>query len=357
MRPSPGFSTRAVNPAPLQAMATPRHEPATPLEACMADLEGGAQGFAFNSGRAAIGCLAELVNFGDHVIVSDGLHGGRYRLLEDVRRRSGGLRISYVDPTDRDAVKAAVEDETKMIWVESPVSPRVTLTDLDMIASVAAEHELISICDNSDCTPYLQQPLAHGFNISLHSAPGYLYDGMLAQGAIAVVAEGQDFLVDKLGFLRSAIGAAPCASDSDLALRSLASLPVRMERICDNAERIALFLAGHRRIKQVFYPEFAEHPRPDLVNRQTRRPGGVMAVIVAGGTVEACGFLGRLQLFSTGEGPGGPGSRIDNPVLSAFGGVPLEIRTGMGLADGLFRIWVGIEDDDDLINDLQAALG
>ena len=130
-----------------------------------------------------------------------------------------------------------------------------------------------------------------------------------------------------------------------------------MERICDNAERIALFLAGHRRIKQVFYPEFAEHPRPDLVNRQTRRPGGVMAVIVAGGTVEACGFLGRLQLFSTGEGPGGPGSRIDNPVLSAFGGVPLEIRTGMGLADGLFRIWVGIEDDDDLINDLQAALG
>jgi cystathionine gamma-lyase len=356
-RPSRGFATRAINPASFKAMATPRHDPATALEACMADREGGAQSFAFTSGRAAIGCLAELVNSGAHVIVSDGLHGGRYRLLEDVRRRSGGLRISYVDPTDRDAVKAAVEDATKMIWVESPVSPRATLTDLDMIASVAAEHELISICDNTDSTPYLQRPLAHGFNISLHSAPGYLHGGVLAQGAIAVVAEGQDFLVDKLGFLRSAIGAVPSTLDSDLALRSLASLPLRMERICDNAGQIAAFLAGHRWIKQVFYPGLAEHPRPDLVNRQMRRAGGVMAVIVAGGTAEAREFLDRLQLFSTGEGPGGPGSWIDNPVLSTFGAVPPEIRAGMGLADGLFRIWTGIEDSDDLINDLRAALG
>ena len=324
----------------------------------MADLEGGAHGFAFTSGRAAIACVLELVNSGAHVIISDGLHGGRYRLLEDIRRRASGLRLSYVDPTDRAALDAAfIADETKMIWVESPGSPKADLADLAMVAGFAREHELISICDNTNCTPYLQRPLEHGFNISLNAATGYLYGGALDEGAVAVVAEDQDFKVDKLGFLRMALGAVPAARDAELALRALASLAPRMDKICDSAERIATFLIDHPRVTEVFHPGLAGHRRGDLAKRQMTRPGGFLSFVVDGDLARTQAVLRRLECFTTGDGPAGPGSVIDHPSASRFSSVPEEIRAGLGLSDGLCRLWVGLEDRDDLIADLGLALG
>ena len=324
----------------------------------MADLEGGAHGFAFTSGPAAIACLLELVNYGAHLIVSDGLHGGRYRLLEDVRRRAAGLRISYVDPTDRAALDAAfIKEETKMIWVESPGSPRAGLADLAMIAGFANEHDLISVCDNTNCTPYLQRPLEHGFNISLSVGPGYLCGGVLDTVAVAVVAEDQDFKVDKLGFLRMAVGAVPAVRDTDLASRALASLAPRMDRLCDSAERIATFLTAHPKVAAVFHPGLAGHPRADLVKRQMSRPGGFLSFVVDGDLTGTQAVLRRLRCITAGVGPAGPGSVIDHPAAAMFSSVPAEIRAGLGLADGLCQLWVGLEDSDDLIEDLRSALG
>ena len=350
---SRGFSTRVLTPPPKRPMATPPHVVPTDLEARMADLEGGTHGFAFPSGRAAIACLMDLVNSGAHVIVSNGLHGGRYRLLEDVCRRTSGIRLSYVDPSDRAALdRVFIEDETKLVWVESPSSPRADLADLDMVASFAAEHDLISICDNTNCTPYLQRPLDHGFNISVSTAPGYLYGGVLDQGAIAVVAEGQDFLVDKLGFLRMAIGAVPAAREAEVAARALASLAPRMDKICDTAERVAAFLGGQPGVAEVFYPGNAA-----LSKRQMTRSGGFLSFVVDGDIARARTFIDRLEIITTGDGPGGPGSVIDHPTDAIFSAVPEEIRAGLGLSDGLCRLWIGLEDSDDLIEDLRAALG
>jgi cystathionine gamma-lyase len=339
-------------------MATPPHIAPTPLEARMADLEGGAQGFAFTSGRAAIACLLELVNSGAHVVVSEGLHGGRYRLFEDIRRRASGIRISYVDPTDRAALDAAfIEEETKMVWVESPGSPKAGLADLGMIATFAADHDLISICDNTHCTPYLQRPLDHGFGISLNAAPGYLYGGVVEDGAVAVVAEEQDFLVDKLGFLRSALGVVPAPHDTDLALRALASLAPRMERVCDNAEQVAAFLAAHHKVKALHYPGVGDHAGVDLSKRQMARAGGFMSVVLDADIEATRRFLERLDVITIGDGPAGPGSVIDHPSEQIFSSVAEEIRAGLGLADGLCRLWIGLEDGDDLVRDLGAALG
>jgi cystathionine gamma-lyase len=353
-----GFSTRSIHPGPVRTMATPPHTAPTALEARMANLEGGAQGFAVTSGRAAIACLLDLVNSGAHVIVSEGLHGGRYRLLEDVRRRASGLRISYVDPTDRAAFDAAlIPEETKMVWVECPASPRAGLADLAMIAGFAAEHDLISVCDNTHATPYLRRPIEHGFKISLNAAPGYLYGGVLDEGAVVVIAEDQDFLVDKFGFLRAALGAVPLARDSDLALAALASLAPRMDRICDTAGRVALFLAEHPKVEAVLYPGLASHPRRDLAERQMSGPGGAMSFVVEGGLKETRRIVEALGLIKNDEGPGGPGTVIDHPSDALYSSVPEEIRARLGLADGLFQLWIGLEDADDLIEDLRRALG
>ncbi|MDE0811320.1 MAG: PLP-dependent aspartate aminotransferase family protein [Alphaproteobacteria bacterium] len=345
-------------PGPARVMATPPHVDPTPLEARMADLEGGAQGFAFSSGRAAIACLLELVNSGAHVIVSDGLHGGCYRLLEDIRRRASGMRISYVDPTDWAALDAAfIEEETKMVWVESPGSPKARLADLGMIATFAKDHDLISICDNTHCTPYLQRPLEHGFGVSLNAAPGYLYGGVVKDGAIAVVAPEQDFLVDKLGFLRAALGVVPASTDMDLALRALGSLGPRMERVCDTAEQVAAFLAAHPRIKALDYPGFGDHTDVELTKRQMVRAGGFMSVVLDADMEATRRFLERLNVIAIGEGPAGPGSVINHPSSQLFSSVVEEIRAGLGLTNGLCRLWVGLEDGDDLVRDLSEALG
>jgi len=351
-----GFSTRAIGAGSGLVSGTAHAEP-TALEVAMADLEGGSQGFGFSSGRAAIACVLDLVNSGAHLILSEGLHGGRYRMFEDIRRRSSGLRISYVDPADGKALKDAfLPDETRMVWVESPGSPRAGLADLDMIADFARVHDLISVCDNSHATPYLQRPIEHGFTVSLHSASGYLYGGMLADAGMAVVAPDQEFTVDKLGFLRASLGAVPTSVDMELARRALASLATRMERICATAERIAAFLMEQSGVSAVFYPGGADHPNRALARRSMDRPGGFLSFVIQGDLERARSVLTRLRVIKSGVGPSGWDSLIDHPANDHFSMAPPEIRAGLGLDDGLCRLWIGLEDPDDLIADLGTAL-
>lgn len=352
-----GFSTRAIAPGERMAAPTPHAVPRA-VEKAMAELEEGGQGFAFSSGQAAIACVLELANSDAHVILSDGLHGGRYRLFEDIRRRTSGLRISYVNPRDKAALAAAfLPDETKMVWVESPGWPRAELADLDMIAGFARDHDLISVCDNTNATPFAQRPLAHGFTLSLHAAPGYLYGGVLDEGGMAVVAEDQEFTTDRLGFLRASLGGMPDDRTLELAHRALGSLEVRMARVCDTTTRVASFLAGRADVVAVHHASLAAKGE-DLGDRlPSARSGGFLAFVVDGDISRAAKVLARLRLIGIDHGPGGPGSLIDHPADTQFSMVPAEIRAGLGIDDGLFGLWIGLENPDDLIADLESALG
>ncbi len=322
----------------------------TALEARMADLEGGARGFAFASGRAAIATVLELLNSGAHVILQEGMHGGRYGLFEDIRRRSAGLRLSYVDTADRAALEAAfVPDETRMVWVESPGSFKASLADPAAVADFARAHELISVCDNSNATPYLQRPVEHGYTISLHSAPGFLFGGLVDEAGIAVTAEGQDFLTDKLGFLRSTLGMGLAPAVSDCAARAIGSLAPRMARTCDTAERVGDFLEAHPAVTDLRYPGLGEPGR--------ERAGALLSFVVQRDIAATREALARLGVIRAGEEPSGLASVIEHVADRHFAMVPAEIRSGLGIADGLCRLWVGLEDADDLIADMVSALG
>ncbi|GHD58063.1 cystathionine beta-lyase [Thalassobaculum fulvum] len=327
------------------------------LEACIADLENGGAGFAFSSGLAAMGTLLELLDSGDHVIAMDDLYGGSYRLFENVRRRSAGLQFSFVDLSDPAALEAAIRDNTKMVWVESPTNPLLKLVDLDAIAKIAKARNLISVCDNTFCSPWVQRPLDHGFDIVMHSTTKYLNGHSDVVGGVAVVAEGRDGIRDKLAFLQNAVGSVPGPFDSFLVLRALKTLPVRMERHCANAQRIAEFLEAHPKVEKVWYPGLESHPQHDLAKRQMRGFGGMVTAVLKGGLDDARRFLERCELFALAESLGGVESLIEHPAIMTHASVPREIREALGISDGLVRLSVGIEDADDLLAELEAALG
>jgi len=326
------------------------------LEACIADLENGAAGFAFASGLATMGTLLELLDSGDHVIAMDDLYGGSYRLFENVRRRSSGLQFSMLDLSDLGQLEAAITEKTKMIWVESPTNPLLKLVDLAAIAEIAKKHDLITVCDNTFCSPYVQRPLDHGFDIVMHSTTKYLNGHSDVVGGVAVVAEGRDNLRDKLAFLQNAVGSVAGPFDSFLVLRALKTLPVRMERHCDNAERIAAFLEAHPKIETVYYPGLASHPQHELAKRQMTRFGGMVTAVLKGGLDDARQFLERCELFALAESLGGVESLIEHPAIMTHASVPREIREALGISDGLVRLSIGIEDGDDLIAELERAL-
>lgn len=381
----PGFSTRAIHagqkPDPTTgAIMTPIYATSTyvqespgvhkgfeysrsqnptrfALEACIADLENGGAGFAFSSGLAAMGTLLELLDSGDHVIAMDDLYGGSYRLFENVRRRSAGLQFSFVDLSDPAALEAAIQDNTKMVWVESPTNPLLKMVDLEAIAKVARKRNLISVCDNTFCSPYVQRPLDHGLDIVMHSTTKYLNGHSDVVGGVAVVAEGRDAIRDKLAFLQNAVGSVPGPFDSFLVLRALKTLPVRMERHCANAQRIAEFLESHPKVEKVYYPGLPSHPQHELAKRQLRGFGGMVTAILKGGLDDARRFLERCELFALAESLGGVESLIEHPAIMTHASVPKEIREALGISDGLVRLSVGIEDADDLLAELEAALG
>lgn len=326
------------------------------LEDCMADLENGSKGFAFASGLAAMGTVLELLNSGDHVIAMDDLYGGSYRLFESVRRRSAGLDFSFVDLSDPANLEGALKENTKMIWVESPTNPLLKLADLEAIAKFAKEHDLISVCDNTFCSPYVQRPLDHGFDIVVHSSTKYLNGHSDVVGGIAVVAEGRDYLRDKLGFLQNAVGAIAGPFDSFLVLRALKTLPLRMERHSSNAQKVAEFLEAHPKIEKVYYPGLPSHPQHDLAKRQMGVFGGMVTAVLKGGLEDARQFLERTEIFALAESLGGVESLIEHPAIMTHASIPKEIREELGISDGLVRLSVGVEDVNDLIAELEAAL-
>ena len=326
------------------------------LEDCVADLENGAAGFAFASGLAAMGTILELLDSGDHVIAMDDLYGGSYRLFENVRRRSAGLEFSFVDLSDPANLEAALTPKTKMIWVESPTNPLLKMVDLGAIAAFAKAHGLIAVCDNTFCSPAVQRPLDHGIDIVMHSTTKYLNGHSDVVGGIAVVGDGRDGLRERLGYLQNAVGAVAGPFDSFLVLRALKTLPVRMQRHCENAAAVAAFLEAHPKIEKVYYPGLASHPQHALAQRQMHGFGGMVTAVLKDGLDDARRFLGRCELFALAESLGGVESLIEHPAIMTHASIPKEIRESLGISDGLVRLSVGIEEVDDLIAELKAAL-
>ena len=326
------------------------------LEDCVADLENGAAGFAFASGLAAMGTILELLDSGDHVIAMDDLYGGSYRLFENVRRRSAGLEFSFVDLSDPANLEAALTPKTKMIWVESPTNPLLKMVDLGAIAAFAKAHGLIAVCDNTFCSPAVQRPLDHGIDIVMHSTTKYLNGHSDVVGGIAVVGDGRDGLRERLGYLQNAVGAVAGPFDSFLVLRALKTLPVRMQRHCENAAAVAAFLEAHPKIEKVYYPGLASHPQHALAQRQMHGFGGMVTAVLKGGLDDARRLLGRCELFALAESLGGVESLIEHPAIMTHASIPKEIRESLGISDGLVRLSVGIEEVDDLIAELKAAL-
>ena len=326
------------------------------LEACIADLEGSSYGYAFSSGMAACSTVLEVLNSGDHVIAMDDLYGGTYRLFEDVRKRSAGLEFTFSDLSDFSTVESSIRNNTKMIWVETPTNPLLKIVDLKKIAKFAKENNLISVCDNTFCSPYIQNPLELGFDIVVHSATKYLNGHSDLIGGIVVCANQKPELADQILYLQNAVGSIMNPFDSFLLLRSLKTLAVRMERHCENAMQIASFLDSHEAIEKVIYPGLQSHPQHDLAKKQMKHYGGMLTLILKGGLDSARLFLERTEIFSLAESLGGVESLIEHPAIMTHASIPPDVREEIGITDGLVRLSVGIESLDDLIQDLKVAL-
>jgi cystathionine gamma-lyase len=326
------------------------------FERCIADLEGGTAAFAFSSGLAASATVLDMLEHGSHIVASDDLYGGTRRLFERVRRRSAGLDITYVDLGNPDAAKAALRPNTKLVWVETPTNPLLKLADLEAIAAATRGHGTWLVADNTFASPYVQRPLEFGFDIVVHSTTKYLNGHSDMVGGVVIVGQNQE-VREKIAFLQNAVGSVSGPFDSFLALRGLKTLSLRMERHCTSALRIAQFLENHPDVNGVIYPGLASHPQHELAKRQMRGFGGIITARIRGGLDGATRFLERCQLFTLAESLGGVESLIEHPAIMTHASVPPDVRAELGIDDGLVRLSVGIEDADDLIEDLRSALG
>ena len=325
------------------------------LEACLAELEGGQAGFAFASGMAAIGTVLELLDSGSHVVAMDDLYGGSYRILEKVRKRSAGLQATFADLSKEGAFEKAIRPDTKMVWVESPTNPLLKLVDLEAVAAIARKRGIISVCDNTFASPWIQRPLELGFDIVVHSTTKYLNGHSDVIGGAAILRD--ETFKEKLGFLQNAVGSVPGPFDAFLTLRGIKTLAVRMERHCGNAMHVAAFLDKHPKVAKVIYPGLASHPQHLLASRQMHaRYGGMVTAVLRGGLAASRRFLERCELFTLAESLGGVESLIEHPAIMTHASLPQDVRANLGIDEGLVRLSVGIEDVDDLIAELKHAL-
>ena len=326
------------------------------FERCIADLEGGSVAFAFASGLAAISTSLECLDQGSHVISVDDLYGGSRRLFERVRKRSMGIEVSYLDLSDPDAIEAEIRPNTRLVWVETPTNPLLKLVDLERVAAIAKKRGIWAAADNTFASPYVQRPLEHGFDLVVHSTTKYLNGHSDMVGGVAVVADNVE-LSERLKFLQNAVGAIQGPFDSFLALRGLKTLALRMERHCTSGLKVAAWLERHPKVRRVFYPGLASHPQHALAKKQMHAFGGMISAELEGTLDDARRFLERCQVFALAESLGGVESLIEHPALMTHGSVPVDVRAALGISDTLVRLSVGIEDPDDLIADLDAALG
>jgi cystathionine gamma-lyase len=327
------------------------------LQAALCNLEGGGAAFAFASGMATSSTVLELLDAGSHIVAMHDLYGGTYRLLENVRKRSAGHTVSFVDLTRPEALAAAIRPNTRLVWVETPSNPLLQLVDLAAVAEIARSKGLISVCDNTFATPYVQRPLEHGFDIVVHSTTKYLNGHSDCVGGAAIV-RADSPLTERLGYLQNAVGAVSGPFDSFLTLRGIKTLALRMERHCANALAVAQFLASHPKVDHVNYPGLTSHPQHALARRQmTGGYGGIVTAVLKGTLDDARRMLERCHLFSLAESLGGVESLIEHPGLMTHASLPAAIRASLGIGDGLIRLSVGIEDAQDLIAELNEALG
>ena len=324
-------------------------------ERCIADLESGSAGYAFASGMAATATALELLDSGAHVIAMEDLYGGSRRLFSRVRQRSANLAFSFVDLTDEAAFEAAIRPETRMLWVETPTNPLLKLVDLSALAAAARKRGIITVCDNTFASPWVQRPIEHGFDMVMHSATKYLNGHSDMVGGVLVVGENAD-LSERLTFLQNAVGAVAGPFDSFLALRGLKTLALRMERHCSNALAVARFLERHKRVERVIYPGLASHPQHALAKRQMHGFGGMVTAILKGSLDDTTRFLERCEIFALAESLGGVESLIEHPAIMTHASLPAEVRASLGIGDGLVRLSVGVEDEADLVAELKGAL-
>ena len=326
------------------------------FEECIASLENGEVGFGFSSGVAAISACVELLSPGDHVIAMNDLYGGTVRLFNEIKTISQGIEVTYVDMTDMQNVLEAKTDKTKMIFVETPTNPLLRVVDLSAIADFAKAENILSVCDNTFASPYVQQPLNHGIDIVLHSATKYLggHSDLIA-GAL-VIGKKDDALVSKMANIVNSLGPITGAFDSYLILRSLKTLAVRMERHSENAMAIAKHFESHKDISEVIYPGLANHPQHDLASKQMNGFGGIISMNIKGGLEKSKSFLERTKIFALAESLGGVESLIEHPALMTHASLPKDHREMIGISDGLVRLSVGLESLDDLIEDIEQAL-
>ena len=326
------------------------------FEECIASLENGEVGFGFSSGVAAISACVELLSPGDHVIAMNDLYGGTVRLFNEIKTISQGIEVTYVDMTDMQNVLEAKTDKTKMIFVETPTNPLLRVVDLSGIADFAKAENILSVCDNTFASPYVQQPLNHGIDIVLHSATKYLggHSDLIA-GAL-VIGKKDDALVSKMANIVNSLGPITGAFDSYLILRSLKTLAVRMERHSENAMAIANHFDSHKKISEVIYPGLTNHPQHDLASKQMNGFGGIISMNIKGGLEKSKSFLERTKIFALAESLGGVESLIEHPALMTHASLPKDRREMIGISEGLVRLSVGLESLDDLIEDIEQAL-
>jgi len=323
------------------------------FERNVAALEGAAHGFAFGSGMGAIHAVLTLLSSGNHVVCGENVYGGTHRLMDKVMSRQG-LQFTFVDTRDVDTVAAACTKNTKLLFLETPTNPLMRLADLAALCDMAKSKNILTVVDNTFATPIFQRPIEFGADIVLHSATKYLNGHSDMVGGIIVL--NNDELADRIQFIQKSVGAVPGPFDCWLALRGTKTLMVRMRQHDLNGRRIAEWLSNDRRVKSVLYPGLPSHPQHDLACRQMTGFGGMISIEL--GTLEAAKtMVGKTKLFYLAESLGGVESLIGHPVTMTHAAVPPAMRQAMGLSDGLVRLSVGIEDVEDLMADLDQALG
>jgi cystathionine beta-lyase/cystathionine gamma-synthase len=326
----------------------------TALELALASIENGARGLAFSSGLAATDCLLRSFKAGDEVIAMDDLYGGTYRMFTRIYKDSG-IKFHFVDMTDLEKVNSLINENTKLVWVETPTNPLMKLADIAEIAKITKAKKILFAVDNTFATPYLQRPLDLGADIVMHSATKYLggHSDVIA-GALIVKDEA---LGEQLHFQQFATGATLGPMDSFLVLRGIKTLHLRVQRHCENGEKVVAFLSNHPKIKTVYYPGLSSHPHHEIAKKQMSGFGGMVSFTFTSGLKEdAIAFLEKVKVFTLAESLGGVESLANHPALMTHASIPEDKRKEIGITDDLVRLSVGIEDAEDLIADLQQAL-
>ncbi|GHA71082.1 cystathionine gamma-lyase [Pontibacter akesuensis] len=332
------------------------HNPTrTQLQNALAALENGTHGLAFASGMAAVDAIIKMLKPGDEVISTNDLYGGSYRIFTKIFQNYG-LRFHFTNMQDVRNVEKLINENTKMIWVETPTNPLLNIIDIEAYGELCKEHNLLLVADNTFATPYLQTPLDLGADIVMHSLTKYMGGHSdVVMGAIVVK---DDALRDRLAFIQNACGAIPGPQDCFLVLRGLKTLHLRMERHCQNGRKVAEYLKGHAKVSKVYWPGFAEHPNHEVAQKQMRDFGGMVSFELKGDNVDdAMRLLENLKLFALAESLGGVESLCGHPATMTHASIPREDRMLTGLSDTLIRLSVGVEDAEDLIADLESAIG